>query len=1726
MRRAGLVLAAACTLLAFAAPAQADLTLCSAGSAPGQCSEPQGIAVDFETQRVYVADQGNKRIDVFKANGEFITSFGSFTTAPTEIAVDNSAGPSHHAVYVADGNQVKKFSSAGAELLKWGKGGTGPGEFKEIQGIGVTAAGIVYVADANSLGTGACPAGEVELTKRVQKFNEAGVLQPGTFEITSCSGFTFVFAADSAGNFYLGITGATRAIRKYDSAGKLLYVKEENQSPTVSADELAVDELDNLIAAQFSAGYRTVTKYAPSGAYLRRYGYGSILAGVRGVAGFHSAFGDAFLSEVGSQGPAKYLAEPPPGPIAPPSSLEADPIGNAKATLNAEVNPEGKATEYRFQYVDQKSFEDEAGFASPNTKTTPLAAIPIKAGSPEEEVDSFKLHKASAQIGCANAETETASCLAPETTYRFRLLAENPDGKGNLPLEGPAFTTKAPVEIIATYATEVGTDSARINAQVNPLGIPASGYFEYVDDATYQLSGFASATKVPAGAELDLGGGESPVTRSVLLALDPATTYHYRFVATDILISPKQTIGPERTVTTFPLSGEAPSCEANQAFRVGPSALLPDCRAYEMVSPVDKEGGEVAPPFGERLDQSAASGNALTYTASHAPGPATQHLASRGAGGWSSATISPPQEIEARAFSADLCQSWWRAPAGGAKLAPKALEGAPNLYRHRDGGCPPSGWEALSTATPPHGSSGLELQGTSADGGKAIYLATDNLTPDAPDFGGGLPSLYYQSQGEGPPRYLCILPSGEPHQGLCTAGYDQVGDLKGRSATLQNAISSDGERVFWSASEPGGGPKLYVREHPGQPQSALSLGAATGTGKVTEGSTAVTALIAASGEANFTKGSTTVTLLKTTIGKFVAGQPLTAPAAKLPAGTTVAKVEGNTLTLSAAAGETGAAKAISSKGPMPFAVGQAISGAGIPIATTITEAKSGELKLSKAGIKTESGVELSATSPCTEPAKACTIAVSQEAEELSGTSEARFWAASDDGSAALFTAFNGSNGTSDLYRFNVASRKTILIAHKVLGLLGASEDLSRIYLVSEEALTGPNAQGKSPTAAKPNLYLRTEGAPGSFNFVATLGNADAASYDPRPSQHSARVAPDGLHAAFMSSASLTGYDNADAATGKADTEVFLYDATAAGKLLCASCNPSGARPLGREVTVGAIGQFTSVAGEIPTWQTSLYPGRVLSDDGQRLYFDSTDALSPRDTNAKADVYEWEAAGAGGCEVGGTDYFAQSQGCISLISSGKAPAHSTFIDASPAGDDVFLATGESLSVKDPGAADLYDARVDGGFAGEGGEEEEAEEFALTVKTTGTGTGTVTSSPAGIDCGSDCEEEYDEGTAVTLTGAAGPNSKAVSWTGCDSVDGESKCHVTMTSAREVTATFALEQRLLTIKKAGTGTGKVSSSPAGIDCGSTCSALFDHGTEVTLTAKADPGSIFKGWSGAGCSGTATCKVTMSEAKEASAEFAKEEAAPTHKLTLATEGTGSGTVTSSPGLISCSPFCSDDFAVGTKVTLTATPTPGSTFYSWKRCDAGGVNGRQCTVAMDKAKSVSAVFSTTHELTLSKEGGMGKVQSYPGGILCLANCSETTAAFLEGAKVSLKATPSKRFALAEWTGDCTGTGACELTMGEGHEVGALFAEVPKHLLTLAKTGGGAGTVKSEPAGLNCGLTCATQASSFYEGDKVTLTAIPGKGSSFAGWSGCDSEAEGKCEVTVAGTEEVQAEFK
>ncbi len=164
-------------------------------------------------------------------------------------------------------------------------------------------------------------------------------------------------------------------------------------------------------------------------------------------------------------------------------------------------------------------------------------------------------------------------------------------------------------------------------------------------------------------------------------------------------------------------------------------------------------------------------------------------------------------------------------------------------------------------------------------------------------------------------------------------------------------------------------------------------------------------------------------------------------------------------------------------------------------------------------------------------------------------------------------------------------------------------------------------------------------------------------------------------------------------------------------------------------------------------------------------------------------------------------------------------------------------------------------------------------ALGVKPTGTGTGQITSTPAGIDCGTDCAENYPSFTEVTLTATPDSGSTFTGWSG-GGCSGTGTCEVTLVEATTVTAEFTdptSSERLLQVNRKGNGGGTVTSTPAGINCGNDCAENYPASTEVTLTASPNSAATFNGWSGGGCSGTGNCVVTLEEATTVSADFGK---------------------------------------------------------------------------------------------------------------------------------------------------------------------------------------------------------------------------------------------------------------
>jgi DNA-binding beta-propeller fold protein YncE len=311
---------------------------------------------------------------------------------------------------------------------------------------------------------------------------------------------------------------------------------------------------------------------------------------------------------------------------------------------------------------------------------------------------------------------------------------------------------------------------------------------------------------------------------------------------------------------------------------------------------------------------------------------------------------------------------------------------------------------------------------------------------------------------------------------------------------------------------------------------------------------------------------------------------------------------------------------------------------------------------------------------------------------------ARFRLANPDGTRVIYSV--GSELKEAAVGSDSASSSTI--AGQVLGFMGGSEDANLLYFVSREDLDGAGGA----VAGQPNLYLYRASAD-TFALVAVLAEEDAREAfltdEVRPVltpvalppfNRSSRVTQDGLHAAFTATASLTGYDNTDAASGKADAEVFVYDAEAE-ELVCASCNPTGARPHGENVA-DSISPFWAAA-KIPGWENQAYGSRAISDDGERVFFEAADALAAADTNGVQDVYQWEAVGSGGCTESSSTFSSGNAGCVDLISSGHSPQASQLVDASGDGSDVFFKTTESLWSPDPGLTDIYDARMGGGFA---------------------------------------------------------------------------------------------------------------------------------------------------------------------------------------------------------------------------------------------------------------------------------------------------------------------------------------------------------------------------------------------------------------------------------------------
>ena len=371
------------------------------------------------------------------------------------------------------------------------------------------------------------------------------------------------------------------------------------------------------------------------------------------------------------------------------------------------------------------------------------------------------------------------------------------------------------------------------------------------------------------------------------------------------------------------------------------------------------------------------------------------------------------------------------------------------------------------------------------------------------------------------------------------------------------------------------------------------------------------------------------------------------------------------------------------------------------------------------------------------------------------------------------------------------------------------------------------------------------------------------------------------------------------------------------------------------------------------------------------------------------------------------------------------------------------------------------------------------------------------------------ERRTGTTGTYAEIATLGVNAASYTDVNLANGTSYCYrvraynaggMSGYSNEQCATTSVATSYPLTVAKSGTGGGVVTAT--GINCGADCTELYASGTSVTLTAIPAGGSSFAGWSGTGCSTTGTVMVNGNMTCTATFNV------NSFTLTVAKNGTGGGVVAATG--INCGADCSELYASGTSVTLTAIPAGGSSFAGWSGtgCSTTGtvtVNGNMtCTANFNLVPGFALTVNVAQQVTTGGSAS-GRVISNPSGIDCGSDCSEN---YSSGMVINLTPIPATGSVFTGWTGhaDC----AASVTMNANKSCTANFAQT-NAMLTVTKVG--SGSVSSTPSGINCGSTCSY---SFSMGGAVTLQATPSAGFTFAGWRGSGCQGTAGCTMTVS----------
>jgi hypothetical protein len=768
-----------------------------AGNGQLHLAEHSGVVVDTATSDVYVSDTGNHRIEQFEPDGTFVRTFapaGVLGFAPTFLAIDNSGGSDEGDLYVMDssGPAIYKFEADGTQVTNWGVGGKLA--VAKPQPIAVGPDGDLFAGDGESIvryGASGTELSSIHSNMPV----EAGL------------------AADSEGNLYLAKSGLFSGFaEKLSLSGDRLGERYVSQITAVAVDP-ENDELylagegppEPLYIRSYSADCGTSCT-APDA--RDQFGRGELSnpQGI-GVGPDHIVY----VSDAGTSTIAIYSVEIVEPPLLIPP-LEVDQITDRSAHVSGLINPGAPSGDpptykvhwqfacFRFHMVGPSGHEVEE-------------AVEFNCGNSGREGE---LAPGSTEDSVEGVLTN----LAPLTKYEVRLKATN---RGGTAVEGETFTTAAaPPSVDEVFASDISTTSATLNASgLNPGGADTTYYFEYATEAE-GLEGPGAKTTVPVVLP---GNPVDHEVSQVVSGLQINTAYVYRLVASNST-GPLVGAGEERFRTQVgspPLSG---GC-TNESFRGSFGALLPDCRAYEQASPVDKAGLNVEGWPGllvAAADDEPGEEPGVTFynqAGSGIPAGGGAHqelvtmLASRVDDGWSLQRLLPPESLGSSAVylgsSANLRYALVTAVATKGRVSTKLLRidsATGSVVQVAEA----PGTEALGN---------FASDSIASDGSSVLFESQALISTGVPGIA-GKSNLYRWSAATGQVSLVGIRPTGagEKEKSLPKGSFggpyawkatnaNAGGTSAGLYVEAVHAATPDGGQIYLTAGETG---QIYLRK--------------------------------------------------------------------------------------------------------------------------------------------------------------------------------------------------------------------------------------------------------------------------------------------------------------------------------------------------------------------------------------------------------------------------------------------------------------------------------------------------------------------------------------------------------------------------------------------------------------------------------------------------------------------------------------------------------------------------------------------------------------------------------------------------------------------------------------------------------------------------------------------------------------------------------------------------